>query len=1235
MFCFYVKDKIIHGYYISYLDDLLDEDINLIKSICKGNGTILTSFNRRNYNEYGPILSWKSPWCSNMLSILKRIGVNNLIRIEKTDIYHNSHEYKYDRLTEQYYPEGIMEFPKSEIQIRDFEIINMFDLEEYNEKNALSFDKQDIDYYRNIYTTLTEVELFDLAQSNSEHSRHWFFNGQLFIDNNPLNKTLFNMVKEPYKKNKRNSLVAFSDNSSAISGFKTKYLAPFYPHTISEYKLTDRTIHFTCTAETHNFPTGYEPFSGASTGVGGRIRDTQSIGKGGYVVAGIAGYCVGNLFLENYNLQWENTDTNQLDLPFAPASKILISASNGASDYGNKFGEPLVLGFVRTYGHQDDNKHIEWCKPIMFSAGIGQVEQDNLFKDKPKIGNLIVRVGGPVYKIGVGGGAASSRNQDSSNQEHDMNAIQRGDPEMQNKMNRVIRSCMEMGKDNPILSIHDQGAGGMGNVTKEIVYPEGGYINLDKIELGDKTLSLTEIWISEHQEQNTMLISNKKKYILDQLSEREGVSVSYVGSVSGDKNIKLINNHNSKRHPVDLKLSPILDNILQKKYYLVKPNIKLNEYHYDNRYSCFELINRIFRLVSVGSKKFLVNKVDRSVTGLVAQQQTIGEYQLPLSNYAILAQTHFGNTGVVTSIGEQPIKGLNSPDSMARMCVGEMLTNLVFAKIINFEDIKCSANWMWPNSEKGEKYRLYTALKALVESMKILGIAIDGGKDSLSMVTKTKNKTIVSPGTLVLTSYAPTKNVYSKVTPNIKHCNSLLYFIDLGFNKCRMGGSALSQILSKPNLEVPDVEHPLKLRHIFEIIQNLMGTNVIISGHDRSDGGLITTICEMCFAGGVGCNLSIYNKYFSWDRFLFNEELGLVIEIKEQYESLFRSYFEPIVPTYKLGKTTGNNNIKIVYNNQEILNYKMTKLRDIWERTSFQLEKKQTNIKCVISEIENSKLLQTVPWKVNNCRNYMAKLPREQKGDFKVAILREEGSNGDREMASAFYMAGFTVIDICMNDLVKATEDPLQELNGIAFVGGFSFSDVGGAGRGWEHCIKYNKKIKLWFDEFYKRKDTFSLGICNGCQLMSNLGWIPETKFIQNDSCRFESRFSIVKIYDSSSIFLKGLQNCNLGIWIAHGEGKCITSQSLENCPMRYVDIYDKDTELYPYNPNGSKNGVTAVCSENGRHLAMMPHPERSFIKWQLPHHPIYLPSIKYDDDVYLTPWFLIFQNAYLWCSSF
>ncbi|MEW6067563.1 MAG: phosphoribosylformylglycinamidine synthase [Nitrospirota bacterium] len=1284
--------------------------------------------------EVGPRMNFTTAWSTNAVSICHACGIRKITRIERSRRYKLQFNERiqgfkgskdqesifeslgpliprtlepflaliHDRMTECPYPEPLTTFEIG-IKPEPVFIVPLIEdgkeaLQKINTEMGLGFDEWDLDYYYNLFVkdigrNPTNVECFDLAQSNSEHSRHWFFKGRLIIDGKEMPHTLIDIVKHPLKVKPCNSVIAFKDNSSGIKGYEIRTIIPEYSDKPSPFKHTKLNYHIIFTAETHNFPTGVAPFPGAETGTGGRIRDVHATGKGSLVIAGTAAYCVGNLQIPGYLLPWEDPlfiYPSNLASPL----QIEIEASNGASDYGNKFGEPVVQGFTRSFGLKlPDGERREWIKPIMFTGGVGQIDSRHIEKAEPQKGMLVVKIGGPAYRIGIGGGAASSVLAGELTEELDFSAVQRGDAEMEQKVNRVIRACVEMGDDNPLVSIHDQGAGGNCNVVKEIIYPAGARVEIKNIQLGDNTLSVLEIWGAEYQENNALLIKSEKIQIFIDICKREKAPYSVIGEITGDGYIVLHDAIDGST-PVNLDLSKVLGEMPQKTFNLERINPRLEPLKIppyppllkggEGGITIKNALERVLRLVSVGSKRFLTNKVDRSVTGLIAQQQCVGPLHLTLSNVAVVSQSHFGLTGAAISIGEQPIKGLISPQAMARMSVGEALTNIVWAKVSALEDIKCSGNWMWAAKLPGEGARIYDAALALRDIMVDLGIAIDGGKDSLSMAAKVyglsgRTEMVKSPGSLVISAYVTCPDITKIITPDIKMPGeSRLLYIDLGNGKYRMGGTALAHVYGQIGDESPDVNNPQLLKNAFNAVQHLIEKDMILSGHDRSDGGLITTLLEMAFGGNCGMEINLelpphpslakggrrggVNPSLS---LLFSEELGLVIEyLAENEEEIISILKEHEVPYQVIGKTLSEPRIRISLKSEisteSVLDEDMRLLRAIWEDTSYHLDKLQANPECVEEE-RKVNLDRKGPEYVltftpeNPLESPFDKNPPSPpfyKGGLggltdikpKVAIIREEGSNGDREMASAFYHAGFEVWDITMSDLLK-NKITLDDFRGIAFIGGFSYADVLDSAKGWAGTIRFNMRLYEQFNRFYERPDTFSLGICNGCQLMALIGWIPwkgipdntQPRFIHNKSGRFESRFSTVHILPSPAIMLKGMEGSTLGVWIAHGEGRLYFPDNKiqeevigkDLAPVRFVDDNGEFTETYPFNPNGSPSGITALCSPDGRHLAMMPHPERTFLKWQW----AYMPE-DWKKTLKASPWLKMFQNAKKWCDS-
>jgi phosphoribosylformylglycinamidine synthase len=1211
--------------------------------------------------ELGPRMNFATAYSTNIVAICQTCGLEKVARIERSRRYHLSVEVDkgrfiqehHDRMTECLYDQPLQTFETGILLEPVFEI-PMLEKgpDALLEIPGLAMDEWDRNLYYDYFVkeerrNPTIVEIRDLDNANSEHSRHGYFKGKQMINGVAMPETLMDIVRSTLKANPSNSLIAFKDNSSGIKGYDCWTIVPEQPGNPAPFKKQKVQYHIIFTAETHNFPTGVAPFPGAETGAGGRIRDVQATGKGGLVVAGTAGYCVANLLIPGYDLPWEDKDSVYPSSLASPL-KIEIRASDGASDYGNKFGEPVILGFTRSFDRRlQSGERWAWIKPIMFTGGIGQIDAKHVEKDEAQGGMLIVQVGGPAYGIGVSGGSASSKLQGENEEELDFNAVQRGDAEMEQKMNRIIRACIEMGANNPIVSIHDQGAGGPANVLKELVEKAGGKIELRDIKLGDPTLSALKIWIAEYQERCGFLITPERMEEFKSICEREKVNCEILGEVTGEGRF-VVHDEKDDSTPVNLNLAKVLGNMPQKTFKDERSEVSLKPLELPDDLSVEAALSRVLRNLAVGSKRFLTNKVDRSVTGLIAQQQCCGPLQLTVGDVAVIAQSHFGLTGAATSIGEQPIKMLVNPKAGARMAVGEALTNIMWAQISRLEDIKCSANWMWAPKLPGEGVALYDAVCAMRDLMIQLGIAVDGGKDSLSMATRVGDEIVKSPRELVISAYTTMPDITKVVTPDIKNPgHSRLIFIEISKHQARIGGSALAQVYGQVGNESPDVDDPEMLKRAFQAIQKLMSENLILAGHDISDGGLITTILEMAFAGNCGLDIRMNGLWSPLER-LFAEELGAVIECKS---SDVRNVLE-ILDSFRLssnmiGGTTEEKKILLTYNLQKVLESGMCVLREWWEETSYQIERLQMNSECADMERKNifdrKGPSYIIPFKPKPTPAPIF----EVKDKPEVAILREEGSNGDREMTSAFYQAGFSPWDITMTDLISGRMT-LERFRGLVAVGGFSYADVPESAKGWAAAIRFNERLRKIFDDFYNRSDTFSLGVCNGCQLFALLGWVPwlgipdhqQPRFVQNLSGRFESRWVTVKILESPAIMFKGMTDSALGIWVAHGEGRLeFPDPTLmdELIIKKLVSVVFVDDEgqvdgkisgSYPFNPNGSPFGITGLCTHDGRHLAMMPHPERAFLKWQWPWMPGYL-----SDGLKESPWIQMFQNAREWCD--
>ncbi len=1221
--------------------------------------------------EVGPRMNFTTAWSTNAVSICHACGLTKVRRIERSRRFRLSATrglsaaeleafatLVHDRMTECPYPEPLETFATGMRPEPVFTVPVLASgraaLERINRQLGLAFDEWDLHYYTDLFVNRigrdpTNVECFDIAQSNSEHSRHWFFRGRLVVDGREAPGHLIALIKDTLDRNPNNSVIAFRDNSSAIRGFPIRTLLPADPGSPSPFVARDVRYDIIFTAETHNFPSGVAPFPGAETGTGGRIRDVHATGRGSLVVAGTAAYCVGNLCIPGYSLPWEEPGFRYPGNLASPL-EIEIEASNGASDYGNKFGEPVIQGYTRSFGLRLPNgERREWLKPIMFSGGIGQIDAAHVTKGAPERDMLVVKLGGPAYRIGMGGGAASSMVQGENVAELDFNAVQRGDAEMEQKVNRVIRACVELADRNPIVSIHDQGAGGNCNVLKEIVHPSGARIEVRRILVGDETLSVLEIWGAEYQEADALLVRPEHESLFRDLCERESVPVAFVGRITGDGKI-VLHDERDDATPVNLELDHVLGAMPQKTFELDRVARHLTPLLLPPGLGVGEALDRVLRLVSVGSKRFLTTKVDRSVTGLLARQQCAGPLQLTVADVAVIAQSHFGVTGAATAIGEQPIKGLIDPAAMARMCVGEALTNLVWAKVTDLEDVKCSGNWMWAAKLPGEGAALYDAAVALHDTLVALGIAIDGGKDSLSMAARAPggdgaDETVKAPGSLVISAYVTSPDITKTVTPDCKRPGaSRLVYLDLGRGAYRLGGSALAHAYGQIGDVTPDLDDVGLLKRAFDAVQELIDEDLVLAGHDRSDGGLVTTLLEMAFAGDCGIDVELAVDGHTPLEVLFAEELGLVLEVPVEATDRATAVLRAAdVPHALIGATRTEGRVRINCSGSRVLDEDMRDLRDLWEATSFELDRLQADPELVAQERAGLRHRKAPPYALTFEAVATAPAVLDAAGKHRIAIVREEGSNGDREMTSAFYAAGFEPWDVIMSDLRTGGID-LGRFRGVAFVGGFSFADVMDSAKGWAGVIRFNDGVWRQFEEFYERPDTFSLGVCNGCQLSALLGWVPwrgiegaaQPRFIHNASGRFESRFATVRIQSSPAIMFAGMEGSVLGVWSAHGEGRAhfpepglldrVERQGL--APVRFVDDDGQATEGYPFNPNGSPKGIAGLCSPDGRHLAMMPHPERTAFPWQWG----WMPE-DWRRRLTVSPWLRMFQNAREWCD--
>ncbi len=1232
------------------------------------------SFLKGNIIEIGPRFNFETAYSSTATAICHSCGLTSVKKLERsrricfTGFMHFKDRDEatvrlHDRMTEMAYlePPQALEFyePPEPVKIIPVLEEGRVVLEQLNRDVGLAMDDQAIDWLMQIiYDTLkrnpTNVEVAQYAVANSEHSRHPFFNSQLVIDGKPMRFSLMDLVKANWLLDRGNSLVGFGDNSSAFRGRKKiDVIVPVLQGKPSPFVLTRRLYHPIHTEETHNHPTAVEPDQGAATGEGGRPRDQFGFGLAGTMISAGAGFATGNPHIPGFEQPWEANGWRHPDNLASPLD-ILIRGSNGAFFYGNCLGDPITHGFAMTYEMDLPDGYRAWYKPTMYTSGSGLADDRHVEKGQPEEGMLIIQIGGSKYRIGMFGGPASSMNAGDNAAELDFNSVQRGAPEMEQRVWRVVRACVNLGKANPVVSIHDLGAGGSLSALTEISTPHGGRIQLRAIKVGDKTLSVLEIWANESQEQMALLIRPKDWDFFKSICDRENCPAGIVGQITGDGYL-VLHDESDGSDPVFIPLDTFLERLPRKvfKDRRIEPTLKPLELPGD--ITVRSALERVFHLISVGSKGWLTHKVDHSVSGLIAQQQYVGPHHLSLSDYAIDAHSHFELVGTAKSLGQQPIKGLISPKAMARLTVTEALLQLAGVKITSRDDINCGANWMWPAKEPGEAANIYAAAKETDRIMRYYDMRIDGGKDSLSMVSKgvapggTLAK-VKAPGMLVIGAYVGTEDFTRKVGPNPR-AGDLLFHVDLADGKRRLGGTALAQVYEQLGDECPDVEDPAQVARAFDVMQVLLDRQLISAVHDISDGGLITTVLEMAFAGNVGMELDINSEYDDIAS-CFAEEPGLVLACsKENKDAVLTAFGKGKIPISLLGQTHKRNWVGIRVNGSLVIDESRTSLRNLWLEASMHMELQQSNRQTVLDEYQQAMFdltaeppyrLSFVPKSSPSMDDWLRDRMGRPIKRPKVAIIREEGSNGDLEMAAAFKLAGFEPWDVMMSDLISGRIN-LDTFRGIAFVGGFSFADVLDAGKGWAGVIKFND-IAEQFDRFYKRPDTFSLGVCNGCQLMALLGWVPwygipedkQPRFIQNASERFESRFPAVGILPSPSIMLKGMEESILGIWVAHGEGHLHVPEPAmlerivadELAPIVYVDPSGEATEEYPFNPNGSPMGIAALTSPDGRHLAMMPHPERTFQLWQWP----YLPDNW--QGLQASPWLKMFQNALEWCQG-
>ena len=1172
-----------------------------------------------NYTFLGPRAAMITPWSTNAVEICQNMGINSLVRIEefnKVDFDYSDFDYmvyeKFEKLDQNIFS----------IEVEPEKILTIENIEKYNLEEGLSLNSEEINYLNSISKKigrkLTDSEVFGFSQVNSEHCRHKIFNGKFIIDGKEKESSLFKLIKETSKKNPNSIVSAYKDNVAFIQGPTINQFSPERSDIADYYKIKEVNSVISIKAETHNFPTTVEPFNGAATGSGGEIRDRLAGGKGSLPLAGTAVYMTP--YPRNSNEKpWEENIQARKWLYQSPID-ILIKASNGASDFGNKFGQPLITGSVLTFEHEEFDNTIGFDKVIMQAGGIGYGLSDQAIKDTPTKGNKIIVLGGDNYRIGMGGAAVSSADTGAFSKGIELNAVQRSNPEMQKRVANAIRGMVES-NNNSIVSIHDHGAGGHLNCLSELVEEVGGEINLDMLPIGDPTLSDKEIIGNESQERMGLIINSNDLKLLNKIAERERAPIYEVGTITDDKRFT-IKSKSKGNTPLDLSLdnffgsSPLTVMNDNKKY------INYSSISYDNKKTKYYL-KKVFKLEAVGCKDWLTNKVDRCVGGKVAKQQCVGPLQLPLNNCGVMALDFNSLKGVATSIGHSPISGLIDPVAGSRNSIAEALSNIIWAPLSKgLKGVSLSANWMWPCNNEGEDSRLYEAVESISKFAIELGINVPTGKDSLSMKQKYPTKEVLAPGTVIISAAAECNNISNVIEPLFKIDQGSIYYINLSQDKYKLGGSSFAQTLNKVGNETPSVVSAEFIVKVFNTVQDLIAKDLIVAGHDISAGGLITTLCEMCFSdNNVGADLVLdsLNEEDSI-KLLFSENAGLVIQSKD--DSIEDYFKKDNIEFFKIGKTSKSDNLTIKNFNENI-DLKISEYRDEWFSTSVLLDKKQTSNNLAIERFNNFK---NQPLKFVFPSKFNGNLPviDSSINRPKAAIIREKGSNSEREMANAMYLAGFDVKDIHMTDLISGREN-LEDIRFIGTVGGFSNSDVLGSAKGWAGAFKYNEKAKSSLENFMKRKDTLSIGICNGCQLFMELDLInPEHeihgKMTFNDSKKHESAFTSVKIQKNNSIMLSSLEGSNLGVWISHGEGKFKLPQKEEN----YNIVAKYSYKNYPSNPNGSDYNTAMLCDITGRHLVTMPHIERSIFKWN------WASYIENRNDQ-VSPWIVAFTNAKNW----
>jgi phosphoribosylformylglycinamidine synthase len=1199
-----------------------------------------------------------SSWSSKASDILHNCGLTAVTRIERGTTFHFSFEsedsesvlepilpFLFDRMTEARLdsPSQLSQQVRPE-PLANIPLMKQGDeaLTRANKDMGLALTAEEIDYFSDAFRTMgrdpTDVELMMFSVVNSEHCRHKIFNARWVIDGRELEPTLFDMIRHTHAAHPQGCVKAYSDNAGVIEGFATPVFRP-EPEDRFAYAYRERQTHIVLKVETHNHPTAISPYPGASTGVGGEIRDEGATGIGGQPQAGLCAFFTSHLRVPGFAQPWESSE---VELPAQLASPLAIMTEGpiGGAAFGNEFGRPNICGIFRTFEAVVDRRYRGYHKPIMVAGGVGLIDAEHVEKKPLGAGDLVIQIGGPAMLIGLGGGAASSMDTGTNVEDLDFASVQRDNPEMERRCQELLNRCIALGTDNPILSIHDVGAGGLANACPELVADTGGAFQLRKIENADPGMSPMELWCNEAQERYVLVIGGGDRHRFAELAARERCPFAIIGEISDDGKLNLEDSQFGSRPIADLDLDVILG----------KPPRMVREVSHRHQHliplhqpdlGLEEIINHVLRFPAVASKSFLITIADRTVTGLVARDQMVGPYQVPVADVAVTTTSFKTYTGSAMAMGERtPVALIDAPAS-ARLAIAEAITNIAGARIGPIGHIKLSANWMCACGEDGEDALLYDTVEAVgMEFCPALGIAIPVGKDSLAMRTvwqdsRGESHEMSAPLSLVISAFAPVQDVRQTLTPELcVEGDTRLLVVDLGHGRNRLGGSVYAQVLNQLGNECPEVD-PAELKKLYDAVQELLAAGHLLAYHDRSDGGLLATLAEMAFAGGCGVDVDLAALGEDGAAALFAEEIGVVLQCRTgdlpAVIETFRGHGLADL-THEIGCPAASATIQIASGGEPLLFAPTRSLQQTWSELSYRMQSLRDNPDCAREEFESlldedAGMFFEVGFQVSQSAA-PADTDRPQ-----IAVLREQGVNGHVEMAAAFDAAGFESVDVPMTDLLSGRV-ALDRFQGLVACGGFSYGDVLGAGAGWARTILFNDRLRAQFETFFQNPNTFSLGVCNGCQMLSHLKeLIPGAElwpsFLRNRSEQFEARYVTVEVVDSPSILLGNMVGARLGIPCAHGEGRAefADPEALKRSEadgliaLRYVDHRGAPTQRYPFNPNGSPSGIAAISSNDGRVTIMMPHPERVFRNVQLSWQPA-------DWSGEFSPWLQMFQNA-------